>query len=49
MHNLVFTQLYYIKTLKTTARFDRCGIINRDSLMMMTQRSKRARVFNIVM
>lgn len=30
MHNLVFTQLYNIKTLKTATRFDTCGIILRD-------------------
>jgi hypothetical protein len=32
MHNLLFTQLYYIKTLKIRKCFDPCGIIIRESV-----------------
>jgi hypothetical protein len=49
LHILVFTQLYYITILKTLARFDRCVIIIRESLLMIPQRSKRAVVFNVLM
>ena len=36
MHNFVFTQLYYIKTLKTPAGFDPCEILNRESFDVRT-------------
>ena len=32
MHSLVFTQLYYIKTLKTPTCFDPCEIIIGESV-----------------
>jgi hypothetical protein len=35
MHNLIFTQLYYVKTLKIHTCFDSCGIIIRESVHHM--------------
>jgi hypothetical protein len=34
-HNLVFTQSYYIKILKTPICLDPCGIIIRESIHKM--------------
>jgi hypothetical protein len=35
MHIIVFTQLYYTKTLKTFTCFDPCGIVIRESERQM--------------
>jgi hypothetical protein len=33
MHNIAFTQLYYIRTLKSATWFDPCGITIREYVL----------------
>ena len=56
MRNLVFTQLYYIKTLTIPTCFDPCGIIIRETVYQMIslpfyddpQGTKHVRVFFMI-